>query len=457
MQFAGQRTDMMLNPIGEPHNVLIKMTDDVLPEPDAILITGITPQQTVIDGVTEASFLRQFYEEIATPGTIFVGFNSVRFDDEFMRYLMWRNFYDPYEWQWKQNRSRWDLLDVVRMTRALRPEGMHWPFASDGRPTNRLELLTNLNKLEHKSAHDALSDVHATIAVARLIRAKQPKLFEFLLKLRDKKEVANIAERGQPFVYTSGKYASEFEKTTVVLRLGDNPKKQGALVYDLRYDPDEFLLLSVPELIARWQWTRDEDAPHRLPVKTLQYNRCPAIAPLSVLDDKTKQRLSINDDVVQQNTEKLTTNKEFLGRIYQALELMNQRQQTSFVVDPRDVDATLYDDFIPDKDKPLLAQVQKANEHTIADTNPSFTDKRLETLLPLYKARNYPKYLSDQERTAWEEFCTYRLTHGGDKSRLARFAKRLSELADTDNLSQHKRYLLEELQLWAESIVPVID
>ncbi|HSX37189.1 MAG TPA: exodeoxyribonuclease I, partial [Patescibacteria group bacterium] len=174
MQFAGQRTDMELNPVGEPVNVLIKLPPDVLPDPDAVLVTGITPQQTIADGLTEAEFLKYFYEEVVKPDTIFLGFNSIRFDDEFMRYLHYRNFYDAYEWQWQDGCSRWDLLDVVRATRALKPEGIEWPFAPDGKPANRLEYLTKVNKLDHYKAHDAMSDVHATIAMAKLVRTKQP-------------------------------------------------------------------------------------------------------------------------------------------------------------------------------------------------------------------------------------------------------------------------------------------
>lgn len=215
MQFAGQRTDLDLHPVGDPVNLLIKITDDILPDVDATLITGITPQMTLADGLTEAEFLREFENSIAIPGTVFLGFNTVRFDDEFMRCLHYRNFYDPYEWQWQDNRSRWDLLDVVRMTRALRPQGIEWPFDIHGKPTNRLELLTGLNKLSHEQAHDALSDVTATIEVARLIRNKQTKLFDYLFVMRDKKKVAELVNKSEPFVYTSGKYAAEHDKTTV--------------------------------------------------------------------------------------------------------------------------------------------------------------------------------------------------------------------------------------------------
>lgn len=449
MQFAGQRTDADLNPIGESHNVLIKLSDDVLPEPDAILITGITPRQTVADGVREVEFLQTFYDEIATPGTVFVGFNTVRFDDEFMRYLMWRNYYDPYEWQWKDGRSRWDLLDVVRMTRALRPEGINWPFASNGKPSNRLELLTSLNKLEHSNAHDALSDVRATIAVAKLIQSTQPKLFEYLLKMRDKKLVASLVNQGEPFVYTSGKYDGQYEKTTVVQKIGDNPKKQGALVYDLRHDPTEFQKLSPADLIERWRWTRDENAPPRLPIKTLQYNRCPAVAPMSVLDDVSKARLNIDDAVISQHRQKLQADPKFIDRVLKALDTMNEQQATMFA-DTRDVDARLYDSFVADSDKSLYREVHSARSSTM----PAFRDERLVELWPLFRARNFPQQLTDDERTAWEKFRQERLLGGGQSSAAVRYFTRLSALAEQPNLSQDDHYLLEELQLWGQSILP---
>lgn len=198
MQFAGQRTDLDLKPIGEPHNILIALSEDILPDPDAILITGITPQQTIAEGISEAEFLKIFNSEVALPGTIFTGYNTIRFDDEFMRYSHYRNLYDPYEWQWRDDRSKWDLLDLVRITRALRPEGIKWPFGDDGKPSNRLGMLTSINELEHENAHDALSDVRASIDLARLIHAKQPKLFNYSLANRSKQKVAELVLAGKP-------------------------------------------------------------------------------------------------------------------------------------------------------------------------------------------------------------------------------------------------------------------
>jgi exodeoxyribonuclease-1 len=455
MQFAGRRTDLNLNPIGEPFDILIKLTEDALPDPDAILITGITPQKTIAEGITEAEFLRQFTDEIATPGTIFVGYNTVRFDDEFMRCLHYRNFYDPYEWQWQDQRSRWDLLDVVRMTRALRPDGIEWPFDVHGKATNRLELLTALNKLDHAHAHDALSDVDATISVARLIRNKNEKLFDFLLSMRDKRKIAELVEKSEPFVYTSGKYPAEYEKTTVVFTICPNPSRQGsAFVYDLRFDPAQYADKTPEQLAELWRWKKDAEEP-RLPVKQLQYNRCPAIAPMGVLDDASQKRLSIDMLQIGRHLATLKRMTDLEERLCKAWEILERgREQTSLVNTDQDVDASIYNGFLGPQDKQALRVVRAARPEELGDLGLDFKDQRLIALLPLYKARNYPKAMTGEEREAWEKFCEQRLLAGGQHSRMARFFGRLQEIAARDDLTGHQQYILEELRLYAESIMP---
>ena len=320
MQFAGQRTDMNLNPVGEPYNLLVRLNDDTLPSPDAIMVTGISPQQTVADGYTEAQFARILHEEIFTPDTTVIGFNNIRFDDEFIRALFWRNFYDPYEWCWKDGRSRWDMLDVVRMTRALRPEGIEWPVDNEGKATNRLELLTKLNGVDHLKAHDALSDVEATIAVARLIRDKQSQLFDYLLKLRDKNEVKNLVnlDDKKPFVYTSGRYDAEHDKTTVAFPLTAG-RNGNVVVYDLRYDPSAFMDMDQKQLakilFASWE-ERKAEGFQKLPVKELQYNRAPAVAPLGVLEQASGwERIHLDMETIERHKKVLLATPEFAENI----------------------------------------------------------------------------------------------------------------------------------------------
>ena len=455
MQFAGQRTDMDLNPIGEPVNEMIKLTADIVPEPDAIMITGITPQQTLIDGYTEAEFLKFFYDEVVQPDTIFVGFNSVRFDDEFMRFLHYRNFYDPYEWQWTDGCTRWDILDVVRMTRALRPEGIEWPFAPDGKPTNRLEFLTKVNKLDHAHAHDALNDVLATIAVAKLIKTRQPKLFQHLLDYRGKKTVTELVTSGAPFVYTTGRYSNTYLHTSAAILLATN-SQGNALVYDLRHDPTPFLDMSVDELVKVWQYNKDPDA-LRLPVKTLKFNHCPAVAPLGVIKDEAVQaRVDLPLTTVSKHLALLKDKQQaFTKNVMQAVELMDEEREQTYLVDNQaTVDERLYDGFFGPGDKQAMGAVRSAKGEQLDASAFSFSDDRLTSLLPLYKARNYPQSLTSEERAAWDEFCHNQVFAGEQSSKLAKFFKRLAELGADAQLSDQKKYLLEELQLYGQSIVP---
>ena len=420
MQFAGQRTDMNLKPLGEPVNVLVRMTDDVLPSPSAIMVTKITPQQTLRDGISEVDFCHYVTEEIFTPNTIAVGYNTVRFDDEFMRAILWRNFYDPYEWEWKDGRSRWDMLDVVRLTRALRPEGIEWPFTEDGKPTNRLELLTKLNGLSHEHAHDALSDVYATIAVAQMISEKQPELFKFLLKMRDKNEIKRLVnlEDRQPFVYTSGRYANEFNKTTVAFPLTSG-RNGNVLVYDLRYNLD------------------DLDKSNVFPmVKELCFNKCPAVAPLGVLDKADGwNKIGLTKEQIEENLQILLQHPEFAEAMRSQYENWPEFPKA---IEP---EVAIYEGFLDDRDKIKVAAVRNANAEDLADFHPDFHDERLPELLLHYKGRNYKKSLSESEMKKWE---AYR------RARLERLAPRFLE--ELNKVYAQDEFIGEELKLYFESL-----
>lgn len=449
MQFAGQRTDMNLEPIGEPYNLLVTLNDDTLPSPDALMVTGITPQKTVEEGYTEAQFARMLSEEIFTPNTIAVGFNNIRFDDEFIRHLLWRNFYDPYEWSWKDGRSRWDLLDVVRLTRALRPEGIDWPVDDKGEPSNRLELITSANGIAHENAHDALADVTALIAVTKLIKQKQPQLYDYLLKMRDKKmvqQLVNVDDKN-PFVYASGRYDKEFAKTTVAFPLTTS-RNGGVVVYDLRYDPTLFVELDTNELAAKifasWEERQAEDFV-KLPVKELQYNRCPAVAPLGVLEQGNGwQKISLDAETVQKHQNILLKHPDFAEKLRSIFE-----NKPTFKKLP-DPEAQLYDGFLNDRDRIRVEAVRNADERELADFHPEFQDERLSPLLLHYKARSFPRSLSEDNLRQWEAWRAGHL-----QAQLPGFMAALQRLAPTADNEQ--QFILQELQLWAEAVLPTAD
>ena len=193
IQFAALRTNDELEPIDSPITLYATLSPEVLPHPQAVLVTGILPQTLAPSGGRpEAEFASHIHAEMMEPGTCAVGFNSLRFDAEMLRFMFWRNLRDPYAHEWKSGNSRWDVLDAARAFRLLRPEGIQWPTDEQGAPTLRLEALTKANGIAHANAHDALGDVEATLAFARLMRAQSPKLFDYLLSLRKKAVVAEF-------------------------------------------------------------------------------------------------------------------------------------------------------------------------------------------------------------------------------------------------------------------------
>ena len=443
MQFAGIRTNINLEPIGEPVNILVKLADDILPSPIAIAITGITPQQTK-DGLTEAAFVELLQTTICTPGTIMTGFNSVRFDDEFLRYTLYRNLSDPYSWAHAEGRSRWDLLDVVRMTRALRPDGIKWGIDDEGDPINTLVSLSTTNNLLHAKAHDALSDVEALIAVSQLIRAQQPKLFEYLLKLRSKHEVAAVIKpyAPDPFVYTSVMYGRTHQFTTVAIVIGEG-EYGSSIVYDLRFDPTQFVGLTENEICERlYSKTIDLDAlgQTRPPIKTLHANRCPAVAPIGTLDAAAADRIELNLATALGNLGKLRQS----GLIPKLVAAANRQREFP----PRDnVDGALYDGFMGDNDKRQMVDIKKATPQQLAHLKPRFSDKRLPELFWRYRARNYPDSLSPDEQTQWDIERAARLQSG-----LQAFTEQFQEIQQS--ATPHQVLALEDLRLWVENVFP---
>ena len=454
MQFAGQRTDTNLKPVGDPVNLLIKMTDDTLPSPGAIMTTGITPQSTLEDGFSEAEFCEYFLEHVATPETIFIGYNSIRFDDEFMRHTLWRNFHDPYEWEWSEKRGRWDMLDVARFVRAIRPEGINWPTkkvqTSDGEwkeiGTVNLVDMAASNDFTNKNAHDALADVNALINLSRLLKDKQPKMLHYLYTHRDKTGVAEIIrpDAPQPFVYVSGRYPSENEKATAAIVIARGRTPTSALVWDLRYKVSNLNGLSEQQILdnltANCDRRREPDYVS-IPVKELNMNRCPAVAPIGTIKGE-EDRIHLTIDQIQENLHDLRANPDTVTKV------INAWQNRLPFAGSKDVEDQLYDGFAPDSDKDKIRLVAAANGNDLADMHPNFSDKRLPELLFRYKARQFPKSLNTEERKRWEQYRMEKL-----KRELPPY---MQELAKLDQEGKDS-FLLTELQLWAESIIPADD
>lgn len=407
-QFAGIRTDVELNPISDPLVLYCRPSPDFLPEPAACLMTGITPQVALERGVIETDFISRINKEFSAPGTCVAGYNNIRFDDEITRYCLYRNLRDPYAREWKCGNSRWDLIDVMRMSFALRPEGINWPHDERGRTSFRLDQLTVTNGVKHEAAHDALADVVATIELAKLLKNSQPRLYDFMLGLRDKKKVIALLGQGemQPILHVSSRYPVERNCLAVVTAVAKHPVNSNAYVtYDLSVNPEPLLTLGVEEL-RKSLFTRAEDLPRdavRLPLKSIHVNKCPALAPLTVLREEDRHRLDIDLGQCNKNL-KLLQRYQGLAQKVQAI------VGTQYVGEETDPDFMLYDGFINDRDRNILNDIVNMRHESLSSLTPPFEDERLPELFFRYRARNYPETLNDSENLRWLAHRRSRLT-----------------------------------------------
>ncbi|MDX9664916.1 exodeoxyribonuclease I [Pseudomonas sp. P5_152] len=406
LQVAGIRTDFELNEIDAPVNLYCQPSDDILPHPAACAITGITPSRLAEQGLSEADFMTRVHAQLAAPGTCGAGYNTLRFDDEMTRYSLYRNFFDPYAREWQGGNSRWDLIDVVRAAYALRPDGIVWP-QEEGRVTLKLERLTAANGLDHGQAHEALSDVRATIALARLIRDRQPKLYDWLFKLRSKQKVMDQIRLLQPMVHISGRFSAERSYVGVVLPLAWHPRNRNALIVcDLHLDP-EGLLADDVETLRQRLYTRHADLPEgalAVPLKLIHINRCPVVAPLSVLRAEDQQRLQLDMALYQARALRLSDAQELWRDKVPAIYALDDFTPSD------DPEQQLYDGFIGDRDRRLCEQVRAADPQQLAQEQWPFDDERLPELLFRYRARNFPETLNEQEQERWKLFCQQRLS-----------------------------------------------
>lgn len=406
LQVAGVRTDVDLNEIEAPINLYCLPSDDILPHPAACLVTGITPEQLARQGMGEAEFMTRVHAQLSRPGTCGAGYNTLRFDDEVTRYSLYRNFFDPYAREWQGGNSRWDLIDVVRTAYALRPEGIHWP-QQDGRTSLRLELLSKANGIVHGHAHEALSDVRATIALARLIRERQPRLFDWLFQLRSKNKVMEQVRLLQPVVHVSGRFSAARHYLGVVLPLGWHPRNRNALIVcDLHQESLPLLQESANSLRQRLYARHDEMTHGQFPVplKLVHVNRCPVLAPLAVLRAQDQQRLGLDMSLYQSRAEQLASQqdiwKDKLDYIYRGEEF----------VPCEDPEQQLYDGFLGERDRRLCEQVRTLDPAQLGRGQWMFDDQRLPELLFRYRARNFPETLDAHEQQRWRVFCAQRLS-----------------------------------------------
>ena len=402
VQFASLRTDADLKPIDPPFSTYIQLAPEVVPWPEALLVTGITPQ-TLVTGRSEWEAMTEIHRIFETERTCVVGYNNLLFDDEFIRYTLYRNLLDPYAREWRDGNSRWDIIDLGRAAAALRPQGIEWPVIDD-RPSFRLQAIAEANGLTHEIPHDALSDVSATIDLARLIRKHQPKLYQYGLSFRSK----DVARRmllpfGQKIcIHSARTFANVRYGTAPVLSLAQHPEIDASIIVaDLGRDVSALIEHSAEDLAEALFAKEVEERP---PLHQVRLNRCPFLAPLSVLRPADAERMGINRDLVLERQAALAATPDLDRKIAQVYGRRDERGDR-----PRDVEERLYEGFISNADRSRCESLQRELRASAPWPDISFADSRLRELGDRLRARMRPESLDASERAAWKRHIVDRL------------------------------------------------
>lgn len=448
-QFAAIRTDADLNIIDEPVSFFVKPADDLLPSPVATLITGITPQHALAVGVSEAEAFARINDLMARPGTCTLGYNTLRFDDEFVRHGLFRHFYDPYEREWRNGNSRWDLLDMMRLLHALRPDGVVWPQREDGATSFKLEHLALANNVRQGDAHEALSDVHATIGLARLFKQAQPRLWDYALKLRDKRFVSSLldVEAMQPVLHISMRYPAQRLCAAPVLPVARHPYINNRIIaLDLEGDIDSVLALPAETLAARL-YTRAADlaeGEQRVPLKEVHVNKVPALVAWNHLRPADHARLGIDVAAIDARAAQLRAHGPALA------EKVRQVYSGERTLPPSDVDGALYDGFLADGDKALMPRIRTSPPTDLAGFAERLRDARMPELLFRYRARNHRATLDAADTERWNAYRRERLLGESalGEQTLPQYREQIDTLAAEHADHPDKRALLEQLRAW---------
>ena len=451
-QFAAIRTDTELATIDDEICFYVKPADDLLPSPVASLITGISPQHACDHGVNEAEAFARIHEQMMRPGTCTAGYNSIRFDDEFVRYGLFRNFYDPYEREWRGGNCRWDLLDVMRLAHALRPDGIEWVYREDGTPSFTLEGLAHANGVRIGDAHEALSDVRALIGLAKRIKQAQPRLWAYCLRLRDKRFAGSLLDVAamKPVLHVSQRFPASRLCAAPVVPLAMHPRiGNRAIVYDLMQDPAQLLALPADTIASRLYLRQEElaEGEERIALKEVHLNRCPALVAWDHLRDDDLARLRIDASRVETHLALLKTRAtDVVEKVRRVFAAMPDRA-------PSDCDASLYDGFLPDDDRQRFPDVRGTPPEQLGRADFRFGDPRLPELLFRYRARNWNGLLDAGERERWDAYRRERLA---DTQRseyaLPGFFDEIGALRALSAEDAAARALLDRLEDWGREL-----
>jgi exodeoxyribonuclease-1 len=366
LQFAAVLTDDDLNVVDQ-FEIRSRLLPHIVPSPGAMMVTGVRVNQLVDPSIpSHFEMCTKIHQVLSdwSPATM-VGYNSLRFDEEFLRQAFYASLLPIYLTNTAGN-SRLDALTLVLATRAFRPEALNWPLDEDGKIRFKLDRLAPVNGFAHDNAHDALADVRATIHLTRLIKERAPDVWAAGMAYRTKAAATAYVEREKVFV--ASRLRAAIQTSTLVTALAANPNQPSEVfVFDLQFDPA--LLTTMPEdelteLIA--------GTPR--PVTSIRLNTCPLFMPVEAVGSLAVGYALGMEELLRRAT--LVTGDAGLR---QRLIKVALAGRTPFAESPH-VEDQIYAGFYNRTDQALIDEFHKSDWIRRFELARLFADQRLRTL-----------------------------------------------------------------------------
>jgi exodeoxyribonuclease-1 len=378
LQFAAIRTDPSLKEI-DRHDIKVRLRPDIIPSPLAILTNRI-PISDLANGLCEYEATRQIHRLLNEPDTISLGYNTLGFDDEFLRFSFHRNLLPPYTHQYRNGCHRMDLYPIAIIYRLYKRQILSWPEIN-GKPSLKLEHLGSANRMVTGQSHEALVDVETTIELTRRF-FQEKQMWQYLEGYFDKETDAHrmhelpiacqsAAGDHRKGLMISGEYGSRQNFQIPVISIGESIPYSNQTLW-LRMDQPQ-LRETTPQSIADTTWIIRKRLGE------------PAI----LLPPHDRYWIRIGDERMALFEKNLTWLQENQGIFEQ---IINYYRTYRYPFIPNlDADASLYQiGFYSRADEKLCRRFQEASLEKKADLIDQFSSPDARTLAGRILCRNYP-------------------------------------------------------------------
>ena len=438
IQIAAICTDEHLNVLDEI-NLIGKLNSFSVPDPEALLVNKIPIDSIVKSNFSNYSLISEISKKFSewSPG-IFIGYNSIKFDEEVIRNAFFKNLFDPYLTV-KNDNTRVDLLDITRIANFFYPDKIKSLLNKKGSAIMKLESIAHTNGIKNFTAHDAMGDTYASLKLARLIKNKIPELWDRSISQGNKTELeASIASK--PFCHLESFFGKS--KLYCLSFVDFHPKYKWALCFDLFEDPKKLLDINKSDIYAFL-----ENTPKK--IRKIKLNKSPILLDIEIKKSLDEYNV-VSDDILLERHNFISTNQEFKDKVLSCYNdiILDEAQLDIYA------EESIYKKFVSNTDNFLMKEFQKAdwkNKLTIMD---KFKDERLKYFAEILIFEEQPNLLDRERFIKIKEHLTNRIMSTNKEKWLTIYDayKKIDDLRVKYDNNKENLFILEDVNKYIENL-----